>query len=52
MRRWENIFQIKEQDKNLRKKKKKNEVKISKLPSKEFEIMIIKMLNNTQEKNG
>ena len=33
-------------------KKKKNEVKISKLPSKEFEIMIIKMLNNTQEKNG
>ena len=34
------------------KKKKKNEVNIGKLPSKEFEIMIIKMLNNTQEKNG
>lgn len=49
MKRWENIFQIKEQDKNLRekKKKKKNEVKISKLPSKEFEIMIIKMFNKT-----
>ena len=52
----EEIFQIKEQDrkkkKRRRKKKTKSEVKISKLPNKEFEVMIIMMSNETQEKDG
>ena len=57
MRRWKKIFQIKEQDrkkkKKLKEKKKtKSEVKISKLPNKEFEAMIIMMSNETQEKDG
>ena len=55
MRRWKKIFQIKEQDRKKKiegEKKTKSEVKISKLPNKEFEAMIIMMSNETQEKDG
>ena len=42
-----------EKKKKLKEKKKtKSEVKISKLPNKEFEAMIIMMSNETQEKDG
>ena len=42
MKRQRNIFQTKEQDKNLRKRIK---VEIGNPPNKEFKVIIIKMLN-------
>lgn len=42
MKRQRNMFQIKKQDKTL--KKELNETEISKLPDKEFKVMVIKML--------
>lgn len=38
-----NVFQMKEQDKNLR-RKKKNKTEISNLPDKEFKVTVIKLL--------
>ena len=43
MKRQRTLYQIKEQDKNPRKKKKRNDVEIGNLPEKEFRIMIVKL---------
>lgn len=48
MKKHRNIFQTREQDKNLR--KDLNEMKISDLPDKELKIMVIKMLTENWRK--
>lgn len=45
MRRWKTVFQTKECGKPPE-EKDLNEMEISKLPDKEFKIMILKMLND------
>ena len=50
MKRQRNTQQIKEQDKCAPKQTKEEE--IGNLPVKEFQIMIVKMIQNLENKNG
>ena len=50
MKRWRNTQQVKEWDKCPPNQTKEEE--IGKLPDKEFRIMIVKMIQNLEKKNG
>ena len=50
MKRQKNIQQVKEHDKSPPNQKKKKEEKISSLTEKEFKIMIVKMIQNLENK--
>ena len=51
MRRQRNTFELKEQEKCQKKKKNLNELEISNLLNKEFKVIVIKNVHQTQEKN-
>ena len=50
MKRQRNIQQVKERDKYPANQKKKKEEEIGNLPEKEFRIMIVKMVQNLENK--
>ena len=50
MKRQRNIHQVKEHDKCPPNKKKKKEEEIGSLPEKEFRIMILKIIQNLENK--